>query len=448
MEVKILETSIISPSRPTFDHDHVLPLSHLDQDRNVQVTIRTLRAYANNPNSSSSLPSDPAHVISQALSKALPYYYPVAGTLRRRSTDNRLELSCRAEEQGVPFIRATAECTLASVNYLDDPVAHFLEQLVPDPRLGEELLHPLIIQVTIFSCGGFSLGMCIYHSMCDGLGSTVFLNAVAELARGACEPSIEPVWDRSGLLGPRNPPRVEFQFHEFLQLDKESFPYSAPTYNILRECFPVKDECINRFKALLSQKSGSTFTTFEALGAFIWQAKVKASGIPGDEKVKFVYSTNIRKQLNPPLPSGYWGNGCVPVYVQLIARDLVARPIWETAEKIKESKRNITDEYVRSFIDFQQLYYEEGITAGKGVSGFTDWRHLGHSTVDFGWGSPVTVQPLSWNLLGSVEPCFFLPYSSASESKDGFKVLVSLPEAAIPAFRVEMERLSSVEELF
>jgi hypothetical protein len=46
--------------------------------------------------------------------------------------------------------------------------------------------------------------------------------------------------------------------------------------------------------------------------------------------------------------------------------------------------------------------------------------------------------PLSRNLLGSVEPCFFLPYSSVSVGrKDGFKVLVTLQESAMPAFREE-----------
>ncbi|MCL7021938.1 hypothetical protein MKW94_009271 [Papaver nudicaule] len=170
-----------------------------------------------------------------------------------------------------------------------------------------------------------------------------------------------------------------------------------------------------------------------------------ASKIPSEEKVKFAYSLNIRNQLKPALPSGYWGNSCVAMYVQLTVQELLQQTIWETAELISKSKRNATDEYVRSFIDFQELHYADGITAGKGVSGFTDWRHLGHSTVDFGWGGPVTVLPFSRNLLGSVEPCFFLPYSSAVHGgkKDGFKVLVSLPETAIVDFRVEMARFGS-----
>lgn len=152
--------------------------------------------------------------------------------------------------------------------------------------------------------------------------------------------------------------------------------------------------------------------------------------------------------MKPPLPEGYWGNGCVPMYVKMRAKDVIEKPIWETAEQIKKSKSNVTDEYVRSFIDFQELHYGEGVTAGKGVSGFTDWRHLGHSSVDFGWGGPVTVLPLARKLLGSVEPCFFLPYSTAtSEKKDGFKVLVTLVESALPAFKKDMELFSNGHEI-
>ncbi|KAF8413784.1 hypothetical protein HHK36_001777 [Tetracentron sinense] len=440
MEVKIVETTLVYPSHPPFDHDHVLPLSHLDNDRNVQVNFRYLRAYLSTTTVN---PADPVHVISEALSKALVHYFPFSGTLRRRRHDSRLELLCKPGK-GVPIIRATADRSLASVNYLDDPAAHFLEHLVPDPNPEDQLFNPFVLQITIFACGGYSLGASIHHSMCDGLGSTQFFNTMAEFARGPTQPSVMPVWDRPRLLGPRTPPRVDVPFHEFLCLDKDFSPYIQLTSPVVRECFPVRDECLDRFKATLSEQSGSSFTTFEALGAFIWRARVKASKVASDEKVKFAYSMNIRKQVKPALPVGYWGNGCVAMYVQLSAKELVEQPIWETAELIKKSKRNTTDEYVRSFIDFQELNYAEGITAGKGVSGFTDWRHLGHSTVDFGWGGPVTVLPLSRNLLGSVEPCFFLPYSSANEGKkDGFKVLVSLPEAAMPAFRVEMEKFSN-----
>ncbi|TKY71808.1 Spermidine sinapoyl CoA acyltransferase [Spatholobus suberectus] len=432
--IKISERTLIFPSHPPFLHDHPLPLSHLDIDPNLHLTFRYLRAYA--PTS-----LDPFHVIASSLSHALPHFYPLAGALRRRHTDpRRLELWCAAG-QGVPLVRAAADFTLESANHLDDPASPFAEHLVPDPGPEEGMEHPCVLQVTVFKCGGFALGAAMHHALCDGLGGTLFFNAVAEVARGATRITVEPVWDREKLLGPRDPPRVESALiGEFLRLEKGVLPYQRDVGGVARECFHVKDECLDKFKRSLLEQSALNFTVFEALGAYIWRAKVRASGIQAHEKVKFAYSINIRRLVKPSLPAGYWGNGCVPMYVQLSAKDLIEKPIWETAELIKKSKSNVTDEYVRSYIDYQELHFADGITAGKEVSGFTDWRHLGHSTVDFGWGGPVTVLPLGRNLLGSVEPCFFLPYSTAAAGKrEGFKVLVNLREAALPAFREDMQ---------
>ncbi|KAM7499351.1 hypothetical protein LguiA_023765 [Lonicera macranthoides] len=71
------------------------------------------------------------------------------------------------------------------------------------------------------------------------------------------------------------------------------------------------------------------------------------------------------------------------MHAQLSANDLLHIPIWKTAQLIKNRKKNMNNEYIRSFIDFQDINYTNGITSRKGVSGFTDWRHFGHSTVDF-----------------------------------------------------------------
>lgn len=441
MALEATETIIVHPASVT--PCHVLRLSHLDNDRNLRVSIRYLRAYPgtkdqkikeNDPS------SDPFHVITKALSSSLAHYYPFSGTLRTRA-DSRLELHC-AVGDGVPVIRAAIDCSLESVNYLDDPKTHFdlIESLVPDPSHEQQLANPIILQVSVFKCGGYTLGASVHHSMCDGFGATIFFNAMAELARGAIQPSLEPVWDRMSLLAPRNPPRLGFPIQDFLELgDVASLACSEP---VIRELFHIKEDWVDRFKGFLMECCGLKLTTFEALGAFIWRAKVRSSGITANTKVKFAYSINIRNLLNPPLLSGYWGNGCVPMYVQLTAEELITQPIYKTAEIIKKSKHNATDEYVRTFIDFQEINWEQRITAGKGVYGFTDWRHLGHSTVDFGWGAPVTVLPLSSNILGSDEPCFFLPYSRKVE-RDGFKVLVFGKERDLPTLREEMSKLGN-----
>ncbi|MED6145582.1 hypothetical protein PIB30_026574 [Stylosanthes scabra] len=436
--IKISNRTLVFPSHTPFHQHHALPLSPLDNDPNLRLTFRYLRVYINSP-------SDPYDVIFSSISKALIHYYPFAGTLRYHPQHNRLENWCSAA-QGVPLIRATAPgITLESVNYLDDPDFTFVEKLVPDPEPEEGMEHPCMLQITVFACGGFTLGGAMHHALNDGMGGSLFFNAVAELARGSTRISVEPVWNRDVLLGARNPPKVESALiGEFLRLEKGFLPYQDDAGDFVRECFHIEDESLEVFKTSLFEQSGLKFTTFEALAAYIWRSKVKATGMKSDEKVKLAYSINIRRLVKPALPAGYWGNGCVPMYVEVSVKDLIERPIWETAQLINKSKSQVSDEYVRSYIDFQALHYGDGITAGKGngITGFTDWRHLGHSSVDFGCGGPVTVLPLGRNLLGSNHPCYFLPYSTATANhakKKGFKVLVTLPQSALPDFREDMQ---------
>ncbi|KAJ8471444.1 hypothetical protein OPV22_025787 [Ensete ventricosum] len=437
--VQMLGTTLVYPSSPFPSCHQPLPLSHLDTDRILHLPFRTLRLYA---------PSlSPADVVANALSAALPLFFPLAASLFRRPSDNRHEV--RPHATGIPFTRAASPLTLAELSAR--PGSPLLDRFAPDPAPGEALAHPLAIQVTRLACGGFALGACVHHSLCDGAGFTQFLSAVAGFARGAERPVVEPVWERTELLGPRSPARVEVPlFRHVLGFDGDvarSGPYDVVEASIegplVRECFHVSEACMERLRNRLAEEAGSSFTTFEALSAYIWRARIKASGTPQDEVVKLVYSMNIRRLLKPALPAGYWGNVCVPVYVHLSVRELMEQPLWETARSIKTSKQNVTDEYVRSYIDFQQLHYAEGITAGKRVSAFTDWRHLGHSDIDFGWGGPVSVMPLSWRLLGSLEPCFLLPNGAADEveKKNGFKVLISLPVKVMQSFRAAMENI-------
>lgn len=159
------------------------------------------------------------------------------------------------------------------MNYLDDADEEFIELLVPNPDQEARLTHVLMLQVTRFSCGGFTLGAAVHHVLCDGIGATLFFNAMAEIARGENEMKVEPVWDRSKLLGPREPARTEFPIEEFLSLDKDFVPYLGSNEDVVREICNVKDEWLDRFKIFLQEKSGSSFTTFEALGAVLWQAR-------------------------------------------------------------------------------------------------------------------------------------------------------------------------------
>ena len=72
----------------------------------------------------------PAAVVRGALADALVHYYPFAGRIVE-DVPGRPAVLCSAE--GVYFVEAAANCTLADVNFLERPLLLSKEQLVPCP---------------------------------------------------------------------------------------------------------------------------------------------------------------------------------------------------------------------------------------------------------------------------------------------------------------------------
>lgn len=73
----------------------------------------------------------PAAVVRGALADALVHYYPFAGRIVEGDVAGRPAVLCSGE--GVYFVEAAANCTLADVNYLERPLLLAKEQLVPYP---------------------------------------------------------------------------------------------------------------------------------------------------------------------------------------------------------------------------------------------------------------------------------------------------------------------------
>lgn len=191
------EVVLVKPSKPTPDVS--LSLSTIDNDPLIEMVLKTICVYAPKPYLEDQANHDPASLLQMAISGALSYYYPLAGKIHRKPDDNRIQLNCEAGD-GVPFIRATASCTLASLNYLDS-AGDAAYQLVPcyDPVKGSEGYDPLAFQVTTFECGGITIGMAHAHAVCDGVGVAQFFRAMIELASGKKQPTVIPVWDRERL---------------------------------------------------------------------------------------------------------------------------------------------------------------------------------------------------------------------------------------------------------
>ncbi|KAK1400970.1 putative taxadien-5-alpha-ol O-acetyltransferase [Heracleum sosnowskyi] len=427
-----------------FTPTEVLSLSTLDNDQVVEMIYQTVYVYkANNITN-----LDPSLVIKEALSKVLVHYYPFAGKIKREK-DNKLRVTCNAD--GVPFQEAYVDCELLSLRYLEGVDSETAELLSFDwPSESEYGYHPLLLRVTKFSCGGFTITLGLSHSICDGTGAAQFYKALAELASGKSEPTIKPVWKRERLVGTARKDPI-LPLIDMSSLAKSPF---LPCTDVAHESFYVSEEAIRRLKTSLSRELGEkemeNFTTMEILGAYVWRSRSRALQLSSDGKTTFCMIMGIRKVLNPPLIVGYYGNTILySSHVVLTVGDLEKIPLSEVAKLIKESKKVLTStDFVQKMLDRKetmlQNYVELEISQGTSCIELTDWRHIGLlEDVDFGWKEVVNMIPLPWNNF-FIDLCMILPpceINASVNGKGGVRVLVTLPEAAMTKMKEEMKIL-------
>ncbi|GLU01522.1 hypothetical protein SLE2022_188280 [Rubroshorea leprosula] len=439
---------LVKPSKPT--PSEVLSLSSIDNDTILENLWQSIYVYKANDNVSAAHKgqADPASILAEALSKVLVYYFPLAGKLRRHS-DGKLRLKCNADD-GVPFVVATANCQLSSVNYLDkintENGRHFVCDFPSDSDHG---YHPLALQVTKFSCGGFTIGMSLSHSVCDGFGAAQFFRALVELASGKSEPSVKPVWERERLVG--NPTQEPFD----VPVDKNSLATSPylPTSDVVHEYFDVSAKSIAKLKMSLMEEANQghdtieRMTTFEILGAYVWRSRFRALKMDSNGNCCLHVAVGLRNLMEPPLPEGYYGNAFISANVVLPARDLEKGSLTKVVKFIKQNKNlALSNDYIRTFLGDMEKFPELNAKMKTGASmELTDWRHLGLlEGIDFGW-KPVNLLPVPIsNVPLFKELCMLMPPPKLGDiaMKSGdVRVFVSLPRAAMPKFKEEMDAL-------
>ena len=148
------------------------------------------------------------------------------------------------------------------------------------------------------------------------------------------------VWERERLAG--TPTEEPFQLH----VDRTSLATSPylPTTDLLHECFYVSGDSINRLKMSLMEKCGSeilneSFTTIEALSAYVWRSRFRALKLNSDGKILFWLIVGIRKLLNPPLPDGYYGNAFTEANVELMGGEFNEEPLSKVVKLMKDRKK-------------------------------------------------------------------------------------------------------------
>ncbi|XP_016169574.1 13-hydroxylupanine O-tigloyltransferase-like [Arachis ipaensis] len=432
---------LVPPAGPT-PHELKL-LSDIDDQQGLRIHYAAVHIFPFNPSMAG---KDPAHVIREALSKALVFYYPLAGRLRE-GPKGKLMVDCTGE--GVLFIQAEAYVTLDhfGVDPLP-PFPCFHELLYDVPFSNDGIVNSplLLIQVTQLKCGSFIFAMRVNHTMCDGSGYIQFIKAIAEIAQGASKPKLLPVWCRD-LLCARDPPRVTFIHHEYNQLPLEDDNKSVS----LKPChasFFFGSKEIEALRCLFPRHHVQSSTTFDVLTACLWRCHTAALQWKNpNQEVRFMCVVNARFEpcrLSPPLPEGYYGNAFVFPAAVSTAGMLCGQPMTYALELVKKVKKEATEEYVHSTADLMAIKGRPlfSLTGSFIVSDITK---SGIRDVDYGWGKPLYSGPDKAGVDNIPGLSFYVPYTNA-KGEHGRLVLICLPEEAMKRFENELNEMLQIKD--
>ncbi|KAK8686339.1 hypothetical protein V6N13_125364 [Hibiscus sabdariffa] len=395
---------------------------HSNLDQNIAVIMRTIYIFK----SESKGNEDAVEVVKNGLSKILVHHYPLAGRLTI-SSEGKFIVDCTGE--GVVFVEVEADCGLDEIGDITKPDPNILGKLVYEIPAAQNLLQIplLVIQVTKFKCGGFSIGMSMNQCMLDGIAVMEFVNGWGEVTRGL--PLKTPPFLDKTMLKPRNPPTIEFQHHEFDEIEDIS------NTNMLYEeeemaykSFLFDSDKLGRLKEQAIEDGAlSKCTTFQVFAGFVWRARCKALNLVPGQKTKLLFAVDGRQRFIPQLPQGFAGNGIVLTYSMSTAGELVNKPLSFAVGLIKEAVKLVTtDSFMRSAIDYFEVTRAKPSLDGTVL--ITNWSKLSFYTMDFGWGEPISSGPVA---LLRKQVLIFLPHH---KDKKNICLLLGLHVSAMNAF--------------
>ncbi|KAI4345011.1 hypothetical protein L6164_012181 [Bauhinia variegata] len=137
--------------------------------------------------------------------------------------------------------------------------------------------------------------------MSDGSGFIQFMGALSEIANGACEPSVPPVWCRK-LLSARDPPRITCTHNEYEQVPN-AMETLIPLDNMINCSFFFGPNEVAAIRQLVPSHLRQS-STFVILTACLWRCRTIALQFDPNNEVRIIFPVNVNSRLNPKLPLG------------------------------------------------------------------------------------------------------------------------------------------------
>ncbi|XP_039173406.1 omega-hydroxypalmitate O-feruloyl transferase-like [Eucalyptus grandis] len=317
--------------------------------------------------------------IRASLAEVLVDFYPFAGRLVMGS-DGKMAATCTGE--GVLFVEAMSDDDIGMLGNISVINPGTLRKLVKHSDGAQTIVEEslLTVQVTTFKCGGITVGIVMNHVLVDGKALADFLTCWSDVAQG-----------RS----------FYFEPHTLIQLKKLS---------------------------TITTHDGSSIvpTSFEVISALVWIARTKALGMDPHETTKLLTAVDGRPKFDPPLPSGYFGNGIAWSCAECSAGELTRKPFSFAVRTVQEALRCVTESYIRSAIDHVELNRVVVDYEGNACC-ISKWSRLSFYETDFGFGRPFQVAP-------TMVPHNLVLVASQSGETDNLVLSLGLPRDAMDVF--------------
>ncbi|KAJ4709564.1 Hydroxycinnamoyl-CoA shikimate/quinate hydroxycinnamoyl transferase [Melia azedarach] len=264
-----------------------------------------------------------------------------------------------------------------------------------------------MIQVTHFKCGGVCLGTRVHHILGDA--TSQFFKSWAEITRGLPNNGTQPFFDRT-ILSVGIPTSPTFHHIEY----DPPPSMNAPSQNIdlirsnpesistailklsVDQMSTLKEKCDN------TDRGGSAVkhSRFEIIAAHIWRCVCKARELPDDQASKLHCPTNGRFRLNPPLPSGYFGNVVFTTASIGLSGDIQSEPFNCTVERISNALKRMDDKYLKSALAYLKQQPDlASVRRGAHIYKCPNLNIVNMIQMpygqNFGWGNPFFARPVN-----------------------------------------------------
>ncbi|XP_009365277.2 uncharacterized acetyltransferase At3g50280-like [Pyrus x bretschneideri] len=292
--------------------------------------------------------------LKQSLSIALVHFYPLAGRLvTKKSEDPVLYLvyvDCN-NSPGAKFIYATLDLSISDIlSPIDVPLV--VQSFFDHDRAVNHDGHTmslLTIQVTELVDGIF-IGLSMNHCLGDGTSFWHFFNIWSEIFQAQAQ------GDNNSVATISRPPVLERWFPDghgpiislpFKHSDEFIGRFEAPP---LRErMFHFSAESLAKLKAKANAESDTTkISSFQSLSALLWRSITRARCQPPDQGTSCRLAANNRARLDPPLSGDYFGNSIYPISSKMVpAGELLEHGLGWAAWKLHEAVVNHNDKVIR-----------------------------------------------------------------------------------------------------